>query len=107
MRIGERVPPILAALSAVGTLACCLPIGGATMLGLGSVLMVVGRYQQWFLPAAGVLLVIGTTHIVRSRRKCRTTSRVSLAILALSAAIVGLIVFFPQTIAGLLSDFLS
>ena len=107
MRVGERVTPVLAAISAIGTLACCLPLGGATILGLGGLLGALGRYQQWLLPASGVLLVIGGALMWRSRRVCRRTSKLSVAILALSAVVVALVLFFPQTIAGLLVDWFS
>jgi hypothetical protein len=107
MRVGEKVTPVLAAVSAVATLACCLPIGGVALLGLGGVLGAVGRYQQWLLPASGLLLVVGGVQIWRSRRVCQRTSRVSLVILALSTIVVLLVLFFPQTVAGLLTDWLS
>ena len=107
MRVGERVTPVLAAISAIGTVACCLPLGGATLLGLGGLLGVFGRYQQWFLPASGVLLVAGGVLMWRSRRVCQRTSKLSVAILAVCGAVVFLILFFPQTVAGLLTDWLS
>ena len=107
MRVGERVAPVLAAISAIGALACCLPLGGATLLGLGGLLGAFGRYQQWLLPASGVLLVLGGALMWRSRRACRRTSKLSVAILVLSATVVLLVLFFPQTIAGLLTDWFS
>lgn len=107
MRVGERVTPILAAVSAIGTLACCLPIGGAAFLGLGGLLAAAGRYEQWLLPVSGLLLAVGGVLAWRSRRVCRRTSKLSMAILALSAAVVLLVMFFPQTVAGLLTDWTS
>lgn len=107
MRVGERVTPILAAVSAVGTLACCLPISGAAFLGLGGLLVAAARYQQWLLPASGMLLAVGGALTWRSRRLCHRTSSVSLVILALSAAIVLVVMFFPQTLAGLVTDWTS
>ena len=107
MSVGEKVTPVLAAVSAVATLACCLPVGGAAFLGLGGLLAAVGPYQQWLLPVSGVLLALGGTQIWRSRRRCQRTSKVSLIILVLSAAVVLLVLFFPQTVAGLLTDWLS
>lgn len=107
MRIGERVTPVLAAVSAVSTLACCLPIGGAAFLGLGGLLAAAGRYQQWLLPASGLLLAVGGALIWRSRRVCHRTSKVSLVILAMSATVVLLVMLFPQTVAGLLTDWTS
>jgi uncharacterized membrane protein len=107
MRVAEKVTPLLAALSAVGTLACCLPIGGVALLGFGSVLGALGRYQQWLLPASGILLVVGGVQIWRSRRACNRTSKVSLTILALSTVIVLLVLLAPQFVAGLLTDWFS
>ena len=107
MRIGEKVTPVLAALGAVATLACCLPVAATTLFGLGGILAVVGQYQAWLLPASGMLLAVGGVQIWRSRRVCQRTSAASLIILFVSAAIVGLVAFFPQTVAGLLTDWTS
>lgn len=107
MRITEKVTPVLGALSAVATLACCLPIAGASMLGLGGLVGALGAYQAWLLPASGVLLAVGGVLIWRSRRVCHRTSKASLAILAASTIIVLLVLLFPQTVAGFLTDWLS
>src|SRR5215510_7766752 len=107
MRVAERITPILAAFSALATLACCLPVGGVALLGLGGLLAALGPYQVWLLPAAGVLLLAGGVQVWRSRRVCQRTSKLSVAILAISALIVLFVLFFPQTVAGLLTDWLS
>ncbi len=107
MRVTERVTPIAAAVSAVATLACCLPLGGVAAFGLGGVLAAAGRYQQWLLPGAGALLVVGAGLIWRSRRVCQRTSKLSLVILSISAVTVLMVWLFPQTVAGLLTDWLS
>jgi hypothetical protein len=107
MRVGERVTPIVAALSAVATLACCLPAGGAALLGIGGLLGVAAQYQEWLFPTSGVLLAVAGLLIWRSRRVCHLTSKVSLIILALSTAIVLTALLFPQTVAGVLTDWLS
>jgi len=107
MRVAEKVTPVLGALSAVATLACCLPIAGASMLGLGGLLGVLGAYQAWLLPASGILLAVGGVQIWRSRRVCQRTSKVSIAILVVSALIVALVLFFPQHVAGFLTDWLA
>jgi hypothetical protein len=107
MRVAEKVTPVLGALSALATLACCLPIAGASMLGLGSLLGALGAYQAWLLPVSGLLLVVGGVQIWRSRRVCKRTSKVSLAILGASAVIVALVLFFPQSVAGFLTEWLA
>jgi hypothetical protein len=107
MKIGERMTPVVAALSAVATLACCLPLGGATLFGVGTVFAVVGSYERWLLPLSGALLALGGALIWRSRRVCHTTSRLSVAILAFSAVIVSLVWLFPQAVAGFLANWSS
>jgi hypothetical protein len=107
MRIAERITPVLAVFSALGTLACCLPVGGAALLGLGGLLAALGPYQVWLLPAAGVLLLLGAVQIWRTRRICQRTSKVSLVILGVSAVVVLTVLLFPQAVAGWLTDWLS
>jgi hypothetical protein len=106
MRVTERLTPVAAAVSAVATLACCLPLGGAAFLGLGGVLAALGAYQQWLLPLSGVLLAIGSVQVWRTRRLCGRTSWLSVTILATSAVVVSLVAFFPQAVAGFLADWL-
>ena len=107
MRLAEKITPVAAATSALATLACCLPIGGASALGLGTVFASLAGYQAWLLPVSGLLLAVGGAQIWRTRRVCRTRSWTSLIILALSGAIVLLVWLFPQNLAGLLTDALS
>jgi hypothetical protein len=107
VRVAEKITPVLAATSAVATLACCLPIGGASALGLGTALAALGGYQAWFLPIAGLLLAIGGAQVWRTRRVCHTTSWISIMVLALSAVVVIVVWLAPQTVAGLLTDALS
>lgn len=107
MRVTETLAPVLGAISAVGTLACCLPVTGAALLGFGGVFGAMAQYQTWLLPISGLCLVLSGGLIWRSRRVCGRTSKVSLAILALSTVVVLTVLFFPQDVAGLLADWLS
>jgi cytochrome bd-type quinol oxidase subunit 2 len=107
MRVAEKITPVLAALSAVSTLACCLPIAGATFLGIGTVFGALAAYQTWMLPISGILLAAGGAQIWRSRRECQRTSKFSVIVLGTSAVIVVLVAFFPQLVAGLLTDWFS
>lgn len=107
MKVAEKVTPLLGAFSAIATLACCLPVAGASVLGVGSLLGALGAYQAWLLPASGLLLAVGGLQIWRSRRVCQRTSKISVAILVVSAMIVALVLFFPQYVAGFLTDWLA
>jgi hypothetical protein len=97
----------MGAVSAVGTLACCLPVTGAALLGFGGVFGAMAQYQEWMLPISVVCLVLSGGLIWRTRRVCHRTSKISLMILALSTAVVLMVLVFPQVVAGLLTDWLS
>jgi hypothetical protein len=105
--IVEKIVSVTGAASAVSTLACCLPVSGSALFGLGSVLGVAAQYQAWLLPLAGVMLATGGGLIWRSRKICHRTSKASLAILALSVAVVLLVFLFPQTVINILTDWMS
>lgn len=107
MKHGEKIAPVAAALSAVSTLLCCLPVGFAGAAALGGLAAVVAPFQSWFIGASLILLTVGTIQLVRGRRACTTAARTtSVAILSVSAVVVLLVVLFPQVLAGLLADWL-
>ena len=106
MRHTEKIAPVAGALSAVATLACCLPIAIAAGAATTSLAMVGGSYRWWFLGASAVLLTIGGLQLVQVRRARATRSSVSLVILAVSAGVVMLVVLFPQLLASLVADWL-
>jgi hypothetical protein len=106
MKHVEKVTPVAAALGAVATLACCLPMGFAAAAATASLSAVVMSYRPWFLGASMLLLVVGLVQVAQAQRVCRTRSPASIAIFGISAAIVLLVIFFPQVIAGLVADWL-
>lgn len=106
MKHAEKITPIAAALSALATLACCLPISFAAGTAAAGLAAVAGSYRWAFLGASMVLLTVGSMEVVRARRACRTRGTASFVLLGLSAAIVLLVLAFPQVIASLLADWM-
>jgi hypothetical protein len=106
MKHGEKVAPVMAAVTGLATLACCLPMGFAAAALTASVSMAVAAYQPWFLGASVVLLAVGAVQLRQTQRACGTRSYSSLIVFGVSAAIVVLVVVFPQVIAGLMADWL-
>ena len=106
-RTPERAAPLAAALTALAAFACCVPLG---LTGAASIVVLGGffdRLQPWFMTAAAVLLAVGAFQLYRRQRVCsRKGRRFSLAVLALSATIVLLVMFFPQTVAGWIADYI-
>src|SRR5438309_1092281 len=99
MTRGERITPIGAALSALATLLCCLPIGFAAAAATASVGVVVAALRPWLLGVAVVLLAVGFVQMYHRARACKRRSRTSLVILWVSAVVVALVILFPQVIA--------
>jgi hypothetical protein len=106
MKHTEKIAPIAAALSALATLTCCLPIAFVAGTASASLAMVAGSYRWSFLGASVVLLAVGAVQLVRARRACQPRGSASLGILGVSATIVLIVVLFPQMIAGLLADWM-
>jgi hypothetical protein len=106
MKHGEKIAPVAAALTGLATLACCLPMGFAAAAVSASVSTVVAAYQPWFLAASVVLLLFGTVQLRQVQRTCTTRPYSSVIVFCVSAAIVLLVILFPQVIAGMLADWL-
>lgn len=103
MRHGERVAPVAAALSALATLACCLPLGIAGAVGALGLSVVLASIRPWLIAASVVLLGVGLVQLFRSGRTCRRRSRFSLVLFSLCAALVLGLILFPQAVAGLVA----
>ena len=103
MRVTERLAPVAAALSALATLACCLPLGIAGAVGALGLSIALEALRPWLIGVAAVLLGIGGFQMYRSGRNCRRRSRLSLILFGLSAAVVLGVMLFPQTLAGVIA----
>lgn len=103
MRFSERMTPLAAALSALATLACCLPLGIAGAVGALGLSVALAALRPWLIGLAVILLGFSFWQLARGNRTCRRRSPLSLVLLGLSAVIVVAVILFPQTIAGLMA----
>ena len=103
MRVAERATPIAAVIAALSTLACCLPLGFLGAMGLAGISVWGRAARPWLLGGALALLVLGFVHLYRGRNQCRKRSPINIALFWLAAAIVLLVILFPQLIASLLA----
>jgi len=99
MRATERWAPVAAAVSALATLACCLPLGIAGAVGALGLSVALAALRPWLLGIAAVLLVVGFIQLYRGQRACRPRSRFSLVLFCISAAVVVGVLVFPQKVA--------
>jgi hypothetical protein len=102
IRASATFAPAAAVLSALSTLACCLPWGIGAALGTFGLSVFFAKFQMWFLVLALVLLCLGFFQVMRTGRSCsRTRSRAEIALLSISGAIVTAIILFPEWVASL------
>ena len=106
MKHVEKVAPVMAAVTSVATIACCLPVGFAAAAVTASLSMAVAAYQPWLLGASVLLLLVGAVQLRQTQRACGARSNSSLIVFGISAVIVVLVVVFPDVTAGLLADWL-
>jgi uncharacterized membrane protein YidH (DUF202 family) len=103
VRITERLAPVAAAVSALATLACCLPFGIAGAVGALGLSVALASLRPWLIGIAVILLSLGLLQLYRGHRRCQRRSPLSLVLFGISAVVVVGIMIFPQTVAALLA----
>jgi len=103
MRIAERATPVAAVLAALSTLACCLPFAFLGAVGLAGASVRLQAARPWMLAASLALLVLGFVQLYGRQDQCRKRSPLSIVLFWVAAALVALIVLFPQVIATLVA----
>ena len=99
----EKLAPLAAAVTALTTMACCLPLGIAAAAATAGLSTLAAEYQPWVLGASGVMLAIGLVQLRSGTRSCARRNYSSILVYCVSAAIVLAVVLFPQALAGALS----
>ena len=103
MRVAERLTPMAAAMSALATLACCLPLGIAGAVGALGLSVALERLRPWLIGVAVILLGVSAFQIYRGQRSCQKRSRLSLICFGVCAAVVLAVMIFPQKLAELMA----
>src|SRR5262245_55501281 len=104
MKGTERLAPVAAALSALGTMACCLPFGFLAALGMAGIARAMSGYRVWLLLLSVIFLGVGFSQLYLGKRWCARRGRISIAIFWLSALLVIIVLLFPQLIATVLAS---
>jgi hypothetical protein len=103
VKVAERAAPIAAAVTALSTLACCLPLGIAGAVGALGLSVVLNSMRPWLIAIAMVFLSVGLFQLYRNQRSCKRRSPVSLFIFGACAAVVVAVLAFPQRVAELMA----
>jgi hypothetical protein len=103
MRVAEKLTPVAAVISALATLACCLPLGIAGAVGALGLSVALERARPWLIGIAVILLGVSWIQMYRGRKSCQQRSRISVLLFGLCAAVVLAVMIFPQQLAELLA----
>ena len=107
MKTPTKVMPVAAAVTALSTLACCLPLSFSAAIGIASLGLLVEPYRGWLLGVAVLFLATAVLQLYRFHQACRKTSVGSVVLLVLAGMIVIGVSLFPQVIAVVLADVFS
>jgi len=103
MKHSEKITPVAAAVSALSTMACCLPSGIAAAAGAAGLGVVLEPFRSWLMGLSVGLLAIGLVQLYRTNRTCPRRGPVSIAVFLVSAIVVLSVLVFPQVMAGILA----
>ena len=95
---------LVAILSSIATISCCLPLGFAVALGAGAASAFFTTLRPWLLGLSVVLLGLGFWQQHRAKQ-CAVRGRLLGKVLLWAAVVVVLgMILFPQQIAGFIAD---
>ena len=105
MKTGTGISASLVAiLSSVATISCCLPLGFAAALGAGAASAFFTTLRPWLLGLSVALLGLGFWQQHRAKQ-CAVRRRLLGSVLLSAALVVVLgMILFPQQIAGFIAD---
>ncbi len=108
MKQGSGVSASVGAIvSALTTMACCLPVAFAAAIGAAGASAFLVKFRPWFLVLSVVLLGVGFWQ-QRRARQCAVRGRIFGLVLLWTAVVVVVgMILFPQQIAGFIADRLS
>jgi hypothetical protein len=104
MNRNETVASVAAVISALASVACCLPWGFLAALGATGVSVLSVSLRPWLLVLSAILLGAGFVQLYRSGRTCARRSVASIVLFWTATVVVIALILFPQVIAGFLAD---
>ena len=98
-----KLMPVAATVTALSTLACCLPLTLSAAVGLAGLSVAIEPYRHWFVILSVFLLAVGVFQLYRFKRTCRKSSRSGIIVFSVASIIVLGVSLFPQVIAVVLA----
>ena len=103
MKPATKVMPVVAAVTALSTLACCLPVSLSAAIGVAGLAVAIEPYRPWFVSLSIFFLAVGLFQLYRFKRTCRKSSRSGIVVFSIAAIFVLGVSLFPQVIAVVLA----
>ena len=104
MKPSTKVMPVAAALTALSTLACCLPLSLTAAVAIASLNIALEPFRGWLIGISIVFLSVGAVQLYWFKRTCRKSSVSAIVVFGLAAIIVLSVSLFPQAIAVIVAD---
>jgi hypothetical protein len=96
---------LVAIVSSIATLSCCLPLGFAAALGVGAASAFFTTLRPWLLGLSVLLIGLGFWQQHRAKQ-CGVRGRwLGNVLLWAAVVVVAGMILFPQQIAGVIADF--
>ena len=98
---------LVAILSSVAMISCCLPLGFAVALGAGAASAFFTTLRPWLLALSVALIALGFWQQHRAKQCAVRGRRLGSVLLWGAVAVVLSMILFPQEIAALIADHLG
>ena len=98
---------LVAILSSVAMISCCLPLGFAVALGAGAASAFFTTLRPWLLALSVALIALGFWQQHRAKQCAVRGRRLGSVLLWAAVAVVLSMILFPQEIAALIADHLG
>jgi len=104
-RRSPYLAPLVAIVSVIASLGCCLPVAFLAALGAAGASAIFAGLRPWLLVLSAIMLVIGFVQLYRPR-KCERRSSAASALFWVAVALFLALLFFPQQVASLVAGHL-
>lgn len=95
---------VMAILSSLATVGCCLPLGFAAALGAGAASAFFATLRPWLLGISVALIGLGFWQQHRAKQCAIRHRWIGTVLLWAAVVVVAAMILFPQQIAGLLAS---
>jgi len=98
---------LVAIVSSLATMACCVPLGFAGALGAAGASAFLQKFRPWLLALSILLLGVGFWQERRAKLCAVKRNYLSAVLLWTALVLVVAMIVFPQEIAGFIADHFS